>query len=86
MKGAIADTLGIHPQSPLTVSTLATALTMFALGALSGTFTEQSVLRAGMVMAAHGLLAAYAAFAIGNAMESIYSADVSAVTGVRSDL
>jgi len=60
---------GLYPQSPLRVATLATALTMFLLGALSGTFTNKNVLKAGCIMAGHGLLAAYAAYAIGYFME-----------------
>ncbi len=86
LKGSIADSLGVHPQSPLAVSTMATAFTMFALGALSGTFTEQSVLKSGLLMAAHGLLAAYAAYAVGTAMESIYVDHAVAAGGMKADL
>jgi hypothetical protein len=45
---------------------------MFTLGCVAGTFTEQNVLKMGFTMAAHGLLAAYSAFAIGYCMEGGY--------------
>jgi len=71
LKGHFTSFFGISLQHPLTISTLASALTMFLLGALSGTFTEQNVLKSGLIMAVNGLLAAYAAYAIGCVMESI---------------
>lgn len=67
-----------QPKSPLAVSTIASAITMFALGAVSGTFTEQNVLKSGLIMATQGLLAAYAAFAVGYVLESIYVEDITA--------
>jgi len=57
------------PPSPLGVSTLASAVTMFILGAVAGPFTEQNVVKSGGLMVCHGLLAAYAAYFLGEAME-----------------
>jgi hypothetical protein len=41
----------------------------------AGTFTAQSngqIVKSGLTMASHGMLAAYAAYAIGQYMESMY--------------
>lgn len=72
LKERISVAVQWYPQSPLGFSVLASAITMFLLGALAGTFTSQSIVKSGVTMALHGLLAAYAAYAIGNAMEHMY--------------
>lgn len=72
-KAHIASRVGWRLESPLVVSTVASALTMFILGCVAGTFTEQNLLKSGFAMASHGLLAAYSAFAIGHGMDALYS-------------
>ena len=74
------------PQSALGASTVASALTMFLLGALSGTFTEQSKARSGMVMVGQGLLAAYAAYFLGQAMEDYQIVPGSAAAAAAAEL
>eukprot|EP00613_Pedinella_sp_CCMP2098_P004213 CAMPEP_0171640812 /NCGR_PEP_ID=MMETSP0990-20121206/30765_1 /TAXON_ID=483369 /ORGANISM="non described non described, Strain CCMP2098" /LENGTH=241 /DNA_ID=CAMNT_0012215279 /DNA_START=80 /DNA_END=805 /DNA_ORIENTATION=+ len=88
LKAQISSVFGWHAHStPLVVSTLASAITMFTLGAIAGTFTEQNLLKSGFTMAAHGLLAAYTAFAIGHGMEIVYHIEgAAAALGAKADL
>lgn len=62
--------------SPLSISTVASALTMFTLGALSGMLTHQGLVRSGLFMTMHGLFAAFAAYVIGKGMEAVSCQDI----------
>ena len=53
------------------ISAVATACTMFALGATKASFTRQSKLHSGLMMLVNGSLAAASAYAIGAALETI---------------
>jgi VIT1/CCC1 family predicted Fe2+/Mn2+ transporter len=70
LQSLIQDYIGFNPDSPLAVVCIASGMTMFVLGAIAGTVTEQNQLRSGMFLAAQGLLTAYAAYAVGKALES----------------
>lgn len=61
--------------SPLAMSSASSAFTMFVLGAIKGRLTAQNMVVSGVCMAAHGLMAAYAAYAIGWGMDSLLSSD-----------
>uniref|UniRef100_A0A7S2BMM4 Uncharacterized protein n=1 Tax=Octactis speculum TaxID=3111310 RepID=A0A7S2BMM4_9STRA len=63
------------PFSPLVMSSASSALTMFTLGAIKGRLTAQNMVISGVFMAAHGLMAAYAAYAIGWGMDALLSSD-----------
>mmetsp|Transcript_10410 Transcript_10410/g.12647 ORF Transcript_10410/g.12647 Transcript_10410/m.12647 type:complete len:239 (-) Transcript_10410:7-723(-) len=77
LKDQVSSVFDYHPNSPLAISTVATACTMFLLGALSGSLTERNIIKSGITMTAHGLLAAYAAYVIGQVMEGFYGQRIS---------
>lgn len=72
LKDHVSRLLNWYPESPLVISTASSACTMFLLGILSGSLTERNVIKSGLAMTAHGLLAAYTAFVIGQVMEGMY--------------
>lgn len=71
-KDKVGTLLGWYPTSPLAISSLAAAATMFLLGIVRGSLTRRNLIGSGLTMTAHGLLAAYAAYIIGQVMENIY--------------